>query len=132
MNRALKTLASLLAIATVTVSIAAGTTATASWKAPTVYTDGSSLPASDIDHYTLTWAPAAGSSGSGPSGSQNVPAGTLTATVNVPCGSTSFTVAVTTTAAARFPSASSGPSSPVPYASGVACAPNPPTGLAVQ
>lgn len=120
----------LLALLSVTVSIAAGTSATASWTAPTAYTDGSALPASDIDHYTLTWGPAAGSSG--PSGSVNVPAGTVSTVINVPCGSTSFTVSVTTGAAAKYPNSTSAPAGPVPYASGLSCAPNPPGGLAVH
>lgn len=128
--KVLRTALPLLALLSVAVSIAAGATATASWVAPTTYSDGSSLPISDIDHYTLTWAPASGQSG--PSGSMNVAAGTISQTVNALCGSTTFTISVTTTATARYPNATSTPSGPVPYASGIACTPNPPTGLAVH
>ena len=114
----------------ITASWAAGTTADVAWVAPTTYTDGSPLPTSDIASYIITWTPATGQSG--PSGSTNVPAGALTATVPVPCGSTSFTIAITTNATAKFPNITSAPTSPVPYATGVTCAPNPPSGLAVH
>jgi hypothetical protein len=50
----------------------------------------------------------------------------------VACGAVSFTVSVTTTATAMYPNATSGQSNAVPYATGVTCAPNPPTGLAVN
>lgn len=130
MKHTLLNIACLTCLAAVTVSIAAGSTAHLSWIAPTAYTDGSSLPASDIDHYTITWAPAAGSTGV--SGSTNIPAGTVATTVNVPCGSTTFTVSVTTGPGAKYPSTTSAPTGAVPYATGIACAPNPPSGLAAQ
>jgi hypothetical protein len=130
MKRFLPLLSTLAAILTVTISIAAGTTAKLSWVAPTAYTDGSTLPATDIASYTVTWAPAAG--GTGPSGSTNVAGTALATTVSVPCGATTFTVAVTTTASAKYPNVTSTPTAPVPYATGVACAPNPPSGLVAQ
>lgn len=106
-------------------------TATVSWTAPVAYSDGSNLPASDIDHYTITWAPT--SEQSGPSGSLNtIPAAANTTVVPIACGSTSFTVSVTTTASARYPNATSSSTAAVPFATGIACTPNPPSGLAVH
>lgn len=110
--------------------LAAGATAKCFWSVPTLYTDGSPLPASDIDHYTLTWAPVSGQTG--PAGSLNIPAGTLSAPVTVACGSTSFNVSVTTTATAKYPNVTSAPAGPVPFASGVSCAPQSPGNLTVQ
>lgn len=130
MNRLIKVVASVLAIGTVTVVLAVGTTSTYTWVAPTAYLDGTPLPASDIDHYTLTWT--GDKVQGGPSGSMNVPGGQLTAVVPVPCGSTTATLTVTTGPGAHVPNSTSGPTSPVPYASGVACVPNPPTNLAVH
>lgn len=123
--------AALVALAVgIGVALAAGTTANVSWSAPTQYTDGSTLAPSDIDHFTISWAPAAGQPGV--SGSQQVPATATTATVPVPCGSTGFTVTVTTTATAKYPNATSAPNSPVPYASGVTCGPKAVTGVTVN
>jgi hypothetical protein len=123
-------LLSCLVLLGVTLSWAAGTTAKISWSAPTTYTDTTALPVGDIDHYTLTWAPASGAGG--PIGSMNVPGNLLTAQVPVPCGGTSFTVSVTTGPNAHIPNATSTPTNAVPYVSGIACVPNPPTGLVVQ
>lgn len=123
-------LVSLFALVASTVAFAAGTTANLSWTAPTAYVDTSPLPASDIDHYTIAWAPTSGQSG--PSGSETVPGSAVTATAPVPCGSTTFTITVTTTATAKYPNATSGPSSPAPYVSGVTCSPNPPAGLTAK
>lgn len=120
----------LLALLTTAITIAGGTTAQVSWNAPTTYADGSALPLSDIAHYTLTWAPNAAQSG--PSGSNTPPAGATNVTVPVACGSTTFVLTVTTTPTARYPNATSSPTSGVPYVTGVSCAPNPPSGLAVQ
>lgn len=105
-------------------ALAAGTTANLSWTAPTQYTDNTSIAAGELDHYTIAWAPQAGKTG--PTGSLTV-AGTLTsATVPVACGDVTFTLTVTTSATAKYPNATSGPAGPVPYVSGVSCAPNPP------
>lgn len=112
------------------VAFAAGTTANLSWTAPTAYVDSTPLPSSDIDHYTITWAPATGQVG--PSGSETVPGSAVTSTAPVPCGSTSFSITVTTTATAHYPNATSAPAGPVPYASKVTCSPNPPGGLAAS
>jgi hypothetical protein len=118
------------------VAFGAGTTANVSWTAPTAYVDGTALAASDIASYTVSWAPATGQAG--PSGSLKVsPAAGSTAvptlaTVPVACGDVTFTVTVTTTASAHYPNMTSAPSSPVPYATGAQCVPNPPTGVQVN
>lgn len=122
--------AAVISILTLSVSFAAGTSSNVSWVAPTTYNDGSPLNAADIDHYTLTWQPASGQVG--PSGTLSIPGSALSAQVNVPCGSTTFTLSATTGAGARYPNATSSSTSGVPYASGVACAPNPPSGLVAQ
>jgi hypothetical protein len=114
-----------MALAVVTLSYAVGSSAGVSWTAPTAYVDGTVLPATDIDHYTVSWT---GTS----TGSVVVKAGVVTATVPVACGTVNFTVTVTTGAAAHYPNATSGPAGPVAYASGVTCAPNPPGGLAAH
>ncbi|HZT04330.1 MAG TPA: hypothetical protein VFA39_18935 [Steroidobacteraceae bacterium] len=111
-------------------AIAAGTSAKLSWTAPVAYTDGAALAASDLDHYTITWAPAAGQAG--PSGSVTVAGNLLATTVPVPCGSTSFSITLTTTAAAHYPNATSGPAGPVPYVTGVTCSPNAPGAFQAQ
>lgn len=108
----------------------AGTTANVSWVAPTQYTDGTALANGDIDHYTVTWAP--GSGQSGPSGSLKVAGTASTAVVPVACGQATFSITVTTSATAKYANVTSAPSNPVPYATGVTCTVNPPTGLAVQ
>jgi hypothetical protein len=118
---------SAVALLTVVAAWAAGRSATVTWSAPAAYAEDTALPATDIDHYTLSWVPAAGA---GPSGSVDVKA--LTAVIPVTCGSVLFSVTVTTTASAVYPNTTSAPVGPVPYASGIACAPNPPGALAVQ
>lgn len=120
----------LAGLAALTVTFGAGTSATLNWQAPTEYTDGSPIQSGDIAYYTVNWAPAAGQSG--PSGSLQTSGPVLTATVPVPCGAVSFTVTVTSSGTAKYPNTTSAPTNPVPYASGVTCAPNPPTGLAVH
>lgn len=123
-------LAALFAVIVELPAHAAGTTANVSWTAPTQYTDNSALPATDIDHYTITWAPATGQSG--PSGSLNVAGNLTSTTVPVACGNTSFTVSVTTSATAKYPNATSAPSNLVPYATGVTCGPKAVTGVTVS
>lgn len=124
-------LSRLLALAILpTLALAVGTTATLSWIAPTQYTDGSPVAAGDLDHYTITWAPASGQSG--PSGSLTAPGSALTATVPVACGQVSFAITVTSSATARYPNATSGPTNPLSYVTGVKCTPNPPTGATVN
>lgn len=108
------------------VAFGAGTTATMSWDRPLVYTDGSVLPASDIKNYTLSWSRTSG----GPAvGSLVVNAPALTSPVTLVCSDYFFLVTVTTTASAKVPNATSGPSNIVPYATGVNCAPGAPTNL---
>lgn len=97
--------------------------ATVTWTAPTAYNDGTALPATAIDHYTVTW--------SGP-GAGSVTVKTLTAVVPVVCGTVQFSVTATTTATAAYPNSTSAPVGPVPFVSGVSCAPNPPGALAVH
>jgi hypothetical protein len=100
---------------------AAGPSATVTWTAPTAYIDGTVLPASDIDHYTVT-----------PAGGTSITTKTLSAVVPVACGSVAFSVTATTTATAAYPNTTSAPAGPVTYVSGVGCAPNPPDALAVH
>lgn len=118
----MKKLLTLLALSFVTLTFAAGTTANLSWTAPTAYTDGSALPVADIAFYTITWD----------TQSVKVTAPAISTVVNVPCGSTAFSATVTTTASAKYPNATSSQAGPVPYATGIACVPNPPQGLAVR
>jgi hypothetical protein len=106
---------------------AAGTTANVAWTMPTSYNDNEVLPLTDIANVTLTWAPASGQAG--PSGTLVVNAPATTATVPVACGSVTFTATVTTTSTAKYPNATSSPSSGVPYITGITCKPNPATGL---
>lgn len=115
------------------VAFAAGTTSTVSWVLPTAYNDctpapcnGSALSLSEIKNSTVTWTAGVGG---GPTGSLTVNGSVTTASVPVPCGSVVFSVSVTTTAAAKYPSATSAAAGFVTYASGVTCAPNPPTGV---
>lgn len=126
----LRSIAMVAVLAAVTVTFAAGTTADVSWVMPTVYQDGTALPVADIASTTISWAPATGQEG--PSGSVTVTSPGTSAVVPVACGEVTFTAAVTTTASAKYPNATSGPSNGVPYATGVTCKPNPPSGLAVQ
>lgn len=125
------TVISLLCIAAITAPAhAAGTTANLTWTPPTQYTDGSPIAAGELDHYTITWAPASGQSG--PTGSITVAGNLSSSQVPVPCGGVSFTLTVTTSATAKYPNATSGPAGPVPYVTGVTCGPKAVTGLAVS
>jgi hypothetical protein len=130
LGKILLSIAALALGASLTIAYASGTTANLTWTAPTQYTDGSAIAAGELDHYTITWAPATGQVG--PSGSLTV-AGNLTATtVPVACGQVSFTITVTTTASAKYANATSAPGGPVPYATGVTCVPKAVTGLGVS
>jgi hypothetical protein len=100
------------------------TTANLSWSAPTAYLDGTTLPASDIASYTITYQSSA--SATAPVHTLSFPAGTLSTTVAALCSSTNFTITVTTTASAVYPNATSSQGGPVPFVSSVNCAPNPP------
>lgn len=125
---ALRALILLLAFST---QLAYAVTAKCFWNAPPfTYLDGTPLPASDIDHYTVTWTPAPGQSG--PSGSINVPPSLLSVPVTIPCGATTFTLSVTTNSKAHVANATSAPTAGIAFDSGVACGPGTPTGFMVQ
>lgn len=111
----------------------AGTSASVTWSNPTQYTDGSALPASDIAFLTIS-ACEVNSPGTCIKQQVNPSSGTVptSAVVPVVCGQYDFIITVTTTANATYPNATSGPSTVVPYASGVSCAPKAVTGLAVS
>jgi hypothetical protein len=111
-----------LLVGALAISFAAGTSATLTWNAPTTYSDASALPVTDIAFYTVSWN----------GGTVQVTSPALTTVVTVPCGSTAFSITVTTSATAKYPNATSAPDGPVPYATGIACVPNPPQGLAVH
>jgi hypothetical protein len=117
-------------LAGVAPALAAGTTAKLTWTAPTAYSDGTTLAATELDHYTITWAPAAGQAG--PSGSVTIAGNLEAATVPVACGSVSFSITVTTTSSAHYPDATSAPAGPVPYVTGVTCSPNAPGAFQAQ
>lgn len=121
-------LGALLALASLAVVWAASPSAIVSWTTPTVYTDGSAMPASDIDHYTVSWTSAA--SNGVAIGSQQVK--DLTANIPIACGTVEITVTATTTSTAIYPNTTSTPAGPVSFVSGVNCAPNPPGALAVH
>jgi len=109
---------------------AATPSATLTWTAPTAYTDGTALPAADIDHYTIGWARTATDALMG----QQAATG-LTASIPIACGSVVFWVSASTGAAAKYPNQTSLPAGPVTYNSGIACVatkPNPPGGLTVH
>lgn len=116
-----------VALSTVWGQVSSG--ASVSWLAPTTYADTSVIAAGELDHYTISWTSTAPG---GPSGSLTVPGTALAAVVPLSCGAANFAVTVTTTASAKYPNATSGPAGPVLWDSKVVCAPNPPTGLAVQ
>lgn len=123
-------LTALLLCVAASTALATGTTANLTWTPPTQYTDGSPIAAGELDHYTITWAPASGQSG--PTGSITVAGNLSSSQVPVPCGGVSFTLTVTTSATAKYPNATSGPAGPVPYVTGVTCGPKAVTGLAVS
>lgn len=120
-----------VALASVLAVWAATPSATVSWSAPTQYVDGTVLPVADIDHYSVSWGPVSPAAVTA-TNSGTVIVKSLTASVPVACGSVEFSVTATTGANATYPNTTSTPAGPVPYASGVACAPNPPGALAVH
>lgn len=128
MRKLILMLAALFVLPITMTAQAAGASSTVTITAPSTYSDGEALPLASIASYTLSWSPVAGQHG--PSGSLTVtPSGVATTPVNVPvpCGSTTFEVTVTTSAAAEYPTDTSGESNTVAYASGLSCTPNPPT-----
>lgn len=103
--------------------------ATVSWLAPIAYSGHDVLPATDIDHYTVSWSRTA----NGPVlGTVSVKAPALSAVVPVDCGTYQFSITITTGSGAVFPNAISDSTGPVPFVSGVSCKPNPPGALAVH
>jgi hypothetical protein len=130
MKRILSVLA-LILLGAVTVTFGAGTTANLTWTLPTKYTNGTTLPATDLAYTTISWTPQAGNS-PGLTGSVKVTAPATTTVVSVPCSSVNFFASVTTTSGATYPNATSTNAGPVPYATGIVCTANPPTGLAVH
>lgn len=131
MGRRWLALVSMLSLCAVAISFGQSSGATAntviSWLAPIQYVDGSAIASGELDHYTVTWVAVTGTSGS-----ITVPASSLSAMVPILCGAANFTVTVTTTSTAKYPNATSSAAGPILYDSQVKCAPNPPTGLAVQ
>lgn len=119
----------LLPIIAVASAVASGITANVSWVAPTQYTDGTALAASDIDHYTVS---ACEVNAPGTCVTATIKAPATTGTLAVVCSQYDFTVTVTTGANATYPNATSSPSSVVPYASGVSCTPKAVTGVTVN
>lgn len=109
-------------IASVSIARAAGTSATITWVHPTAYIDGSALAVSDIKETIITWRRPGDST---VVGSTRVPGPATTTVVSgLVCGSFNFT-------AATVVQTSSAETAPAAYATGVVCAPNPPTGLKV-
>lgn len=98
---------------------ASGTTANVAVTPPAQYTSGEAMPASDVASYSIVWTF---------NGVQQktITAPASTTTVTILCGKVSFTAAVTTTAAALYPSATSVPSTPAVYDTGIKCAPGAP------
>ncbi len=114
-----------------TVPTATAPAATVSWTAPTTYTDTTQLTAGAIDHYTVSWSNSAG----GPSlASVTVKAPATSLVIPVVCGTIFVTVTVTTGTVTGivYPGATSVPSGPVSYASGINCAPSPPTAVVIH
>lgn len=103
---------------------AAGQSATITWIHPTAYIDGTPLAVTDIKETIITWRRPGNAA---VVGSVHVtgPA-TTTVVTGLVCGSFNFTAATVLTS-----NASSAETSPALYATGVVCAPNPPTGLKV-
>jgi hypothetical protein len=75
------------------VGIAGAGNATLRWDAPTTYSDGTTLPISDIDHFTVYWGTA---SGVRPN-SVNTGKSTNVSLVNLPAGKTIYAVVTATT-----------------------------------
>jgi hypothetical protein len=105
---------------------AAGSSVTISWTHPTSYTDGSALAATEIKETVITWRRPGNATVVG-TARVAAPA-TSTVVTGLSCGGFNFT-AVTVVKTNNVESAEAGP---VLYATGVQCAPNPPTGLKVE
>lgn len=122
--------------AAITVCAAAVPTANVSWVAPTQYDDNSPLAATDIAYYTVVACPGSEIPAApgcltqkvSPATAGAAPPTTLTGMPLV-CGSYTISVTVTTTASAKYPNETSGPSTAVPLVTSVSCSPNPPSGV---
>jgi hypothetical protein len=113
----------LMVIIVVQIARAAGTTVTVTWVHPVVNTDGSALAMAEIKETVITWRrPGA------PNvvvGSVRVTSPTNTATVTgLGCGNFNFTGMTVALSGAQ-----SDESKAVPYSTGIACPPNPPSGF---
>lgn len=106
-------------------AFAAGPTATISWTHPVMYTDGSVLALSEIKETVITWRRPGSTVNAG--SVRVVSPSNTTVVSGLACGNFNFT-AVTVVKANDVQSDEGGP---VLYATGVQCAPNPPTGLKV-
>jgi len=112
-----------------TLTQAAGPSATVSWTMPDKYTDGSSLPASDILSTTIQVRRPGSTT---LVGAMVVLAPATSTVVNgLVCGNYEFVAFVTTKSTSAQPGSSDN-TNPVAYAPGVSCKPNPPTGLTVS
>lgn len=102
---------------------AAGPSATLTWTHPVAYTDGSALPVSEIKETLITWRR--------PNSAVIVGSVRVTAPANsrvvsgLACGNFTFTAQTVV----KTLDIQSDESSTVIYATGVQCAPNPPSGL---
>lgn len=112
----------------VRIDAATPATATVSWTAPTTYTDGSPIGATDLTQYTVSWSRTIGGT---PIGTQAVKVPATSAVVPVSCGGYYFTVTATAQLTGDAP-ATSLPTTALLFNSGVTCTPNPPGGPAVQ
>lgn len=103
---------------------AAGTSATVSWTHPTLYTDGTPLALTDITETIVIWRRPGNAT---VIGSIHVAApATQTLVTGLVCGNFNVTAVTVTNSGA-----SSAETAPVAYATGIVCAPNPPTNLKV-
>lgn len=110
---------------------AAGTSATIKWTNPSQYSDGTSLPVTDIGSYDITWTRLGSTVAVGTFHVSGGPA-TQTTISGLVCGGYNFTMTVTTSATALQPNSTSDPTSPASYPTGISCKPNPPTGVTVS
>jgi hypothetical protein len=117
------TVIALVAMCVVQAAQAAGPSATLTWSHPVAYTDGSALPASEIKETVLTWRRP---NSTAIVGTVRVAAPATSRVVSgLACGNFNFTAQTIV----RANDIQSDESSAVLYATGVQCAPNPPTGL---
>ena len=117
----------LVTLVAVCPAIAAGTTATIIWTHPVAYTDGQPLPLNDIASTTVTWYRPGTTI---PLGSVVITAPTATATIpGLVCGNFEFSAKTTVKSVPPYPGTTSNETNKAAYPTGIACAPNPPTGV---